>query len=344
MTKIIINAVNIHNGGGEVLLNQLISFLPNEDVIIFCSKKLKSKNKRGVKFIRIKSNLFSRFLSELSIYNKSKQNDKVLYFGNLPPIFKLRSYVYLYIQNRFLLDYSINLNEFPFYLKLKLIIMRLLLKIFNNNVSKYIVQTDSMSRLVKKELSDNVIKLPFLSDIYLNKPKDIKNKKKLYDFIYVASGYDYKNHLTLLDAWQLLSEDNLYPSLLLTIEPKRFPKILKIINKKIKKSELKVKNIYFDHHEDLLDMYPKSKAIIFTSNYESFGIPLIEAKYFDLPVLAGELDYVRDLVDPIQTFDPNSSISIYRAVKRFLNLSLYRTPIVTSKQFVREIFLKDNEE
>ena len=89
-------------------------------------------------------------------------------------------------------------------------------------------------------------------------------------------------------------------------------------------------------------MYPKSKAIIFTSNYESFGIPLIEAKYFDLPVLAGELDYVRDLIDPIQTFDPNSSISIYRAVKRFLNLSLYRTPILTPKQFVGEIFLKDN--
>ena len=50
--------------------------------------------------------------------------------------------------------------------------------------------------------------------------------------------------------------------------------------------------------------------------------PLIEAKYLNLPVLAGELDYIRDLIDPIQTFDPNSSISIYRAVKRFLNVLL----------------------
>ena len=99
MNKIIINAVNIHNGGGEILLNQLISSLPDRNVIIFCSKKLKliNNNKQDIKFIKIKSNFFSRLLSELSIYKKSKQNDKVLYFGNLPPILKMRAYVYLYI-------------------------------------------------------------------------------------------------------------------------------------------------------------------------------------------------------------------------------------------------------
>ena len=344
MTKIIINAVNIHNGGGLILLNQLISFLPNEDVIIFCSKKLNTlyTKKNSIKFIKINSNFFSRFLSELSIYIKSKKKDKVLYFGNLPPIFKIRSHVYLFIQNRLLLDYKVNMNEFPIYLRLKLYIIRLFLKIFNNNVSQYIVQTDSMSRLVKKELGRNAIKLPFLPDIYSNKTKDINYKNKLYDFIYVASGYAYKNHLNLLDAWQLLADDNLYPSLLLTIDSKRFPKIIKIINQKINKSNLKVKNIYFNNHDDLIDMYTKSRALIFPSNFESFGIPLIEAKYFNLPVLAGELDYIRDLIDPIQTFDPNSTISIYRAIKRFLNLPCYRDPMLTPKQFVREIFTKEN--
>ena len=53
-------------------------------------------------------------------------------------------------------------------------------------------------------------------------------------------------------------------------------------------------NIYFDNHDDLLEMYPKSRALIFPSNYESFGIPLIEAKNFNLPILAGELDYIRE--------------------------------------------------
>ena len=343
MNKIIINAVNIHNGGGEILLNQMISSLPKRKVIIYCSKKLDLINKKqGIKFIKIKSNLFSRILSELRIYVKSKKNDKVLYFGNLPPIFKIRSHVYLFIQNRLLLDYKINLRELPINLRLKLYILRLFLKTFNNNVAQYIVQTDSMSRLVKKELSKNVIKLPFLSNTYSNKAKALNHKNKLYDFIYVASGYSYKNHLNLLDAWKLLADENLYPSLLLTIDSKIFPKIIKIINQKVLKSDLKVENIFFDNHNDLINMYQKSRALIFPSNCESFGIPLIEAKYFNLPVLAGELDYIRDLIDPIQTFDPNSSISIYRAVKRFLNLPFNRTPLLTPRQFVKEIFIKDN--
>ena len=344
MSKIIINAVNIHNGGGEILLNQLISSLTDRNVIIFCSKKiyLINNNKQNIKFIKIKSNLFSRFLSELSIYKKSKQNDKVLYFGNFPPIFKMRAYVYLYMQNRLLVDYKINLGEFPTFLRLKLYILRFFLKIFNNNVSQYIVQTDSMFRLVKKELSNNVIKLPFLSVTYSKKSEIINYKNKLYDFIYVASGYAYKNHLNLLKAWQLLAKEDLYPSLLLTIDSKLFPKVLKIINQKIRKSDLKVENIFFDNHDNLIDMYSKTRALIFPSNYESFGIPLIEAKYLNLPVLAGELDYIRDLIDPIQTFDPNSSISIYRAVKRFLNLPFERTRILTPNQFVSEIFVKDN--
>ena len=344
MNKIIINAVNIHNGGGEILLNQLISALPERNVIIFCSKKLNHINnkKQYIKFIKIKSNFFSRILSELSIYKKSKQYDKVLYFGNFPPIFKMRAYVYLYMQNRLLVDYKINLREFPTYLRLKLYILRFFLKFFNKNVSQYIVQTDSMFKLVKKELSKNVIKLPFLSDTYSKKSEEINDKNKLYDFIYVASGYAYKNHLNLLNAWQLLANENLYPSLLLTIDSKLFPKALKIINQKISKSDLKVENIFFDNHDNLIDMYSKSRALIFPSNYESFGIPLIEAKYLNLPILAGELDYIRDLIDPIQTFDPNSSISIYRAVKRFLNIPFDRTPILIPKEFVRELFIKDN--
>ena len=81
MNKIIINAVNIHNGGGEILLNQLISSLPNGNVIIFCSQKLNLINnkKKDIKFIKIKSNFFSRILSELMIYTNSKQKDKIIY-------------------------------------------------------------------------------------------------------------------------------------------------------------------------------------------------------------------------------------------------------------------------
>jgi glycosyltransferase involved in cell wall biosynthesis len=63
--------------------------------------------------------------------------------------------------------------------------------------------------------------------------------------------------------------------------------------------------------------YVRTDALIYPSLLESFGLPLIEASVAGVPIIAAELDYVRDVVSPVQTFDPASAISIARAVKRF---------------------------
>ncbi len=59
-------------------------------------------------------------------------------------------------------------------------------------------------------------------------------------------------------------------------------------------------------------------ALIFPSKTESLGLPLIEAASAGLPIIASELDFVRDVCVPNETFDPYSSTSISRAVKRLL--------------------------
>ena len=46
---------------------------------------------------------------------------------------------------------------------------------------------------------------------------------------------------------------------------------------------------------------------------------MLEARAAGLPIITGELDYVRDIVDPDETFDPRSPLSIARAVRRFLD-------------------------
>jgi glycosyltransferase involved in cell wall biosynthesis len=51
---------------------------------------------------------------------------------------------------------------------------------------------------------------------------------------------------------------------------------------------------------------------------ETFGLPLLEATMLGIPVIAGEVDFVRDVCVPQQTFDPDSPRSIARAVRRFL--------------------------
>ena len=87
----------------------------------------------------------------------------------------------------------------------------------------------------------------------------------------------------------------------------------------------------------ILNLYKQSTALIFPSFFESYGLPLVEANHYDLPVIASELDFVRDILDPVETFDPNSAKSISRSVKRFLKIKEKKTDIVAPVEFIKSV-------
>ena len=85
---------------------------------------------------------------------------------------------------------------------------------------------------------------------------------------------------------------------------------------------------------------PRTKNVTlstYPSLFEAYGLPLIEAQKLGLPVIAAELDYVRDLIDPVESFNPLSPRSISRSVKRFLNIKEKRPPILTSENLFKAI-------
>jgi len=65
----------------------------------------------NVKFFS--ASLANRFRAEVLLSKLATESDTVLCFGNLPPIFRLKSPVVLYLQNRLLVD-EISLPEFFF--------------------------------------------------------------------------------------------------------------------------------------------------------------------------------------------------------------------------------------
>jgi glycosyltransferase involved in cell wall biosynthesis len=87
-------------------------------------------------------------------------------------------------------------------------------------------------------------------------------------------------------------------------------------------------------------LYAGMDALIYASTLEAFGLPLIEAKLAGLPVIAPELDYVRDVVVPDQTFDPGSPRSVARAVKRFLGLPGDHVQLLDPAEFVERILAR----
>lgn len=84
-------------------------------------------------------------------------------------------------------------------------------------------------------------------------------------------------------------------------------------------------------------VYSCARALIFPSFAESFGLPLLKAQSVGLPILAPELDYVRDVCEPVETFDPQSARSIARAVSRFVGQRDDRVALLTANVFAEKL-------
>lgn len=335
----IIHAPNVHNGGGKVLLKWLIN--ANKDLkTLIVDQRLEvgdmSALSSAVEIIRVKPTIFARLKAEYILFRKSKSNETVLCFGNLPPLLPLAGVVNLFFQNTLLLKASADLPKTQ-KLGIKLFIERVWLKWGMRHVQRAIVQSQTMKQKFGAEFPQIDVKVwPFYLDQKTTELNPAQQTKK-YDFVYVASTAAHKNHQTLFEAWRILLAENLKPSLAITLEPQDTYFLQKVTELQKLGAQIDVRMSL--SHQEVMELYSASKALIYPSLTESFGLPLLEAKAVGLPIIAAELDYVREYVDPVQTFDPKSALSIARAVKRFLkvNVNAETSPLLTPAQFIEKL-------
>jgi glycosyltransferase involved in cell wall biosynthesis len=138
-------------------------------------------------------------------------------------------------------------------------------------------------------------------------------------------------------AWELLADEGLRPSLCLTVPDRGFPELAAEIARCTAKAGLNVRNLGTLAAAEMHSLYRHSGALIYPSRFESLGLPLIEARAAGIGILAGELDYVRDSLDPDETFDPSSPVSIARAVKRHLGRPDPPLPLVGPEEFLQRV-------
>ena len=150
--------------------------------------------------------------------------------------------------------------------------------------------------------------------------KTILKKDHIDFYFYPARGDGAKNHKKLIKAWILLSLKEIRPKLIVTIDSSEYPNLSIWIDKMIDKYSLNIENIGFVDNSKIHDLYSHSPTIIFPSYFESFGLPLVEGSLYGCDIIAGELDYVRDVCVPNETFNPASEDSIFKAVLRHLKV------------------------
>ena len=350
MIKKIFNCISIHNGGGIVYLSMMHSEIDKKGNLILLDYRAKNKlqpfKNAEIKFF--KRNFFrnlivfkERVLHFISFQINPKNKNNFFheyYLNGLPPLFRLpisNNKVFILFQNKNLFCNFYNLNKNN-YFKLSFILYhflhKTLINFFLKDSDNIIVQTNSMKKLIKSCKSKNTIlvhdkywqnlNIDFYHTYFKNLKIEKQNKllsslKRLGKdntlFFYPASFYPHKNHKILISSFEKVSKEySNKTKLLLTIDSNEFINRLKDNQNIIFLGSPSLNTIF--------DIYSLADFLIFPSLNESLGLPLLEAKINELPIIASDLDYVYDICNPIYTFNPYSVNDIYEKILKVIKI------------------------
>jgi glycosyltransferase involved in cell wall biosynthesis len=325
--RLIIHAPNVHTGGGRVLLAELLASLsPYARGAAILDRRLQLPMNLPPNIIvrHIEPSLWARLWAEQYLARISDDNCRILCFGNLPPLARCRGRVSVFLHNRHLVS-ATDLSGFGFRARLRILAERAWIRMYAARVDEWIVQTESMQLLLTSILrnSGKIRVLPFVPAATVagqasGSGQSVPAALEPVDFCYVASGEPHKNHRRLIEAWVLLAMQGQSPSLRITLDHHDDRQLCDWIDEQTRQFGLRVDNVGRIPPDKIARVYRSSRCLIHPSWCESFGLPLVEARSYGLPIVAAELDYVRDVVVPQETFDPQSPRSIARAVRRHL--------------------------
>ena len=185
-----------------------------------------------------------------------------------------------------------------------------------------IVQTNYMKKkcIEKLRIKDEKIEVKQPKINFEVKKAFKKGKKSLSTFFYPASGMIFKNHKIIVDACLILKKEGFTDySVLFTLEENENKHIVEL-NKIIMENNLPVKFIGTISREQVFDYYSMS-VLVFPSYIESMGLPLLEAKLHNTPVLASDCSFSHELLDNydnVDFFDPFSSNELLCLIKKYL--------------------------
>lgn len=317
MTKtILVNATSLASGGGLTILHQYIDYLSTcaeVDVMyyIFVPDTCNTVDKRAnVVFIRNSKNAYYKSRNHWNLrgmknwckVNKiwpdelySMQNFfpfgfdrnvklKTLYLHQLIPFF---DYAWsLFKKNERILWFYKNIYYY-------------LVKKGVKEADKVIVQTEWLKKRIVESLGCNrdkvVVERPTIKNINTEAYKPIEGLKGLVRLFYPASEVIYKNHKVLYKAMDIIVNHHSIEDVVLYLTLDQHSSVaLKYINEfKLQKNVVLTGVLNF---QQVMEYYKSVNALVFPSKIETFGLPLVEAQQFKLPIIASDMDIYREVI------------------------------------------------
>ena len=326
MTKIVfVNATAASEGGALTILKQFlegISIYSNKNIYyyIFCSlEELKIYEN---KYIRIVNNIKGKKwldrikwdLYELKNWSKKKdiKADLIISFQNTGVYYykDVKQLIYLHNPITFMKKFNWKLfdkNEriLWFYKN----IYKRIIKITLKKNFYIVVQTEWMKDAVIRQFNWNPMKIsiikPDLKDILIGNIPMVDFNDNKFHILYPAPITVYrkfKNYELIINALKYIKDNKrgIYDNLMIHFTIDR--NLNNIINNPIIKliKGLNVgNNICFEgilSYERILSFYKSCDLLVFPSYIETFGLPLIEAASFGMPILAADMNYAREVI------------------------------------------------
>lgn len=309
---ILIDALYINNSGGKILLDYLIEEIEKSklkvhyllDDRILGQHPVISKNR--VTF------LHASLIKRHQFYKENKLKfTKILCFGNLPPTLKTKAVVYTYFHQKLFLETPNNTNvksKITFKIKAKV------LNFFKSKTDFWIVQTNAMKQLLinKLELGSaaKVLTIPFYPLLEISK----KTPNAKYNYLYVSAGTHHKNHIKLIDAFQIFYDSSDRNSELHLTVGDEFVFLKNYIQEKVNLG-YPIINHGFVNRNKLKEIYSKARFMVYPSLSESFGLGIVEAIESGCEVIGANLPYMHEVCEPSMCFDPNNVDDIVSVLK-----------------------------
>jgi glycosyltransferase involved in cell wall biosynthesis len=323
MDKIIfVNATAAIEGGALTILKQFLEEIAtysnkNMYYYIFCSlEELKTYENENIKVVnnikgkkwldRIKWDLYG-----LKSWSKKKdiradliisfQNTGVRYYKDIKQLIYLHQPI-PFAENKNWDFFNKNERILWFYKNIYKKIIKYSLK----DNSYIIVQTEWMRNAVIKQFNWDSSKIfvikPDLVKISIEEISNLEFKDRKFRIFYPAHKAIYKNHELIIRALRYIKDQKkkIYDNLMIhfTIDDNlgndRNDTIINLIRDLKVNDHIKLEGKL--SYETVLSFYKSCNLMLFPSYIETFGLPLIEAASFGIPILAADMDYAREVM------------------------------------------------
>ena len=316
--KIMVLDVAANKGGALTILKMYyenaVKDIENEWIFVVSTPDLKeNENLRVVRFPWVKKSWFHRLYFDVFIAKKiAKQY-------NIEEVISLQNTIIVNLN----IKQTLYLHQpLPFVEKRYRLTENLKFWVYQNIISKIIfesikkadkviVQTEWMKKACLKKVTTDPgkfeIKQPALAINVKKYYKQGSNNDKI--FFYPAGSSEYKNHKIIVEATQLLVKREIKNFRAIFTLKGNEEKHIKNIYRLVKENNLPIDFIGPISLEEVYDYYSKS-ILVFPSYIETFGLPLLEAKMHNSPILASDCEFSHEILDGYDNakfFDPYDS-------------------------------------